>query len=185
MIWPLIALLAPRPPAPTCRTTDRRVESVIAAKAKEMKGVEYCQARLYHTVDDVDGDDREDFILVFTIEAAGGNNSTQYLAVFPSSHDWKPVVLTVGGRGERFIDEIDIEEDGVVVLLTSEYEEGDPMCCPSGEGELRYKYVEGRLIPLPATPPGRTTQSTSAAPARPREPDHGRPRIKVTREGNP
>lgn len=165
MIWPLIALLAAGATEPTCRTSDRRVENVIAAKAKELGGSEYCQSRLYHTIDDIDGDDKDDFILVFTIEA-GGNNSTQHLAVFPSSANWKAVVLKVGQGGERFIDDVDVDDDGIIVLTTAEYQEGDPACCPSDEGELRYKFLDGRLIPLPGAPPNRALQLTRAAPAR-------------------
>ncbi len=36
------------------------------------------------------------------------------LAVFLSSRAWKPLVLKVGQRGERFIDEIDVEDDGTL-----------------------------------------------------------------------
>jgi hypothetical protein len=153
MIWPAIALLAAAAAEPTCQTADRRVESVIASKAKELAGYEYCQSRLYHTIDDIDGDDKDDFILVFAIEAADGDDSTQYLAVFASRRNWKPVLLKVGRSGERLVDAVDVEEGRIIVLMTSEYEEGDPICCPSGEGELRYRFVQGRIIPVPGASP--------------------------------
>src|SRR6185295_20383611 len=68
VIWSILSLLAA--PPPTCKTADPRVEAVIDAKLKETRGSEYCQARLYNTLDDLDGDGREDFVLVFTVEAA-------------------------------------------------------------------------------------------------------------------
>jgi hypothetical protein len=72
--------------------------------------------------------------------------------VFPSSKAWKPLVLKVGERGERFIDQIDVEENRTLVLSTSEYEEDDAMCCPSGEGELRYRIDKGQLVLVPNPP---------------------------------
>ena len=149
----MVGLALAAAPAPTCRTADHRVESVIAAKVRQAGGTEYCQSRLYHTVDDLDGDGRDDFVLVFEVEAAGGgNDSVQYLVVFPSSAGWRPSVVQVGERGERFVDEIDVEDGPTLVLLTSEYVAGDPMCCPSGEGELRYRLVRGRVVPVPDEP---------------------------------
>jgi len=38
------------------------------------------------------------------------------------------------------------------VLSTSEYEVGDAMCCPSGEGELRYRIEKGQLKRVPNPP---------------------------------
>src|SRR5262249_52874061 len=123
-------------------------------------GSEYCQARLYHTLDDLDGDGQEDFVLVFTVEApAGGNNSVQYLAVFPSAAQWTPVVTKVGERGQRYIDQIEVDT-GLLVLQTSEYERGDPMCCPSGDGQLTYKLEKGQLVAVRTTPPNKQMQRT-------------------------
>jgi len=162
-MWLAIALAAA--PGPTCRTADRRVESVITAKVRQAGGAESCQSRLYHTVDDLDGDGRDDFVLVFDVEApAGGNDSVQYLAVFPSSTRWRPSVVEVGERGERFVDEIEVEDGRTIVLLTSEYAAGDPMCCPSGDGELRYRLEHGRVVPVPDEPaPRKLTRSSPKA----------------------
>jgi hypothetical protein len=139
---------------PSCRTGDPRVEAVIAAKVHETGGDEYCQARIYQAFYDVDGDDREDFIVVFTVEAAaGGNDSVQYMAVLQSARGWRPSVMLVGRRGVRFIDSVDVEEERTIVLATSEYAKGDAMCCPSEEGELRYRLVKGQLVPAPDEAP--------------------------------
>jgi hypothetical protein len=161
-VWLGIGLALAVAPGPTCRTADGRVESVIAAKVRLARGTEYCQSRLYHTVDDLDGDGRDDFVMVFDVEApAGGNDSVQYLAVFPSSTGWRPSVIEVGESGERFVDEIQVEDRRTVVLLTSEYVAGDPMCCPSGEGELRYRLVRGQVVPVPdEAPPRKVTRSS-------------------------
>jgi len=85
MLASALTLVALQTVVPTCRTADARVERMIASTAAESKGVEYCQFRMYHTIDDVDGDLRDDFIVVFSVEApAGGNDARQFLAVLPS-----------------------------------------------------------------------------------------------------
>jgi hypothetical protein len=142
---------------PTCKTADPRIETLVASYARKTNSVEYCQARLYHTIDDLDGDGRDDFVLVFSLELKEGNYSAQYLAVFPSSRGWKPLVLKVGERGERFIDQIDVEEGRTLVLSTSEYTPGDAMCCPSGDGELRYRFEKGQLKLIPNPDDDETT----------------------------
>jgi hypothetical protein len=159
VIWPLLVLLAAA--EPTCKTADQRVEALIEAKLKEANGTEYCQARLYHTIDDLDGDGQGDFVVVFSVEAAaGGNNSVQYLAVFPSGSQWAPVVVKVGQRGERYIDGIEVRPDRLLVLHTSEYEPGDAMCCPSGEGQLTYRLEKGKISAVTGAPPNKQMQRT-------------------------
>jgi hypothetical protein len=157
------------PPAgPTCKTADLRVEGLIASYARKTNSDEYCQARLYHTVDDLDGDGKDDFVLIFSLELKTGNYSAQYLAVFPSSKQWKPIVLKVGERGERYVDQIDVEEGHTLVLSTSEYEEGDAMCCPSGDGELRYRIEKGqlKLVPNPDDDTAPMNDTTKPKPRR-------------------
>jgi len=150
-MWPILMALAT--PGPTCKAADRRVEAVIEAKVRATGGTEYCQERLYHTVDDLDGDDRDDFVVVFSIDTSAGDDLAQYLAVFPSATQWKPLVLKVGQRGERYVDEIQVDDDHRLVLLTSEFEPGDAACCPSGEGELVYRVTKGRITAVPYSTP--------------------------------
>jgi hypothetical protein len=142
-----LALLAAHAAEPSCRTADARVEDLISSTAAKLQGKEYCQFRLYDTIQDVDGDRQDDFVVVFTVEGrgGGGNNSAQYLAVFASGSDWKSVVTQVGERGVRAIKGISIE-DGVIALKTLEYRRDDPMCCPSDKGELRYRLQRGTLV---------------------------------------
>jgi hypothetical protein len=156
-----LTLAGPAPAGPSCKTADPRVESLVASYARKTKSNEYCQTRIYHTIDDLDGDGRDDFAMVFSLELKAGNYSAQYLAVFPSSQAWKPIVLKVGERGERFIDQIDVEENRTIVLTTSEYEDDDAMCCPSGEGEVRYRLEKGQLILVPNPPDDETVPTTS------------------------
>jgi hypothetical protein len=167
MIVPVLMALSVAggaPGAPTCKTADPRIETLIASYARKTNSNEYCQTRLYHTIDDLDGDGRDDFVLVFTLELKAGNYSAQYLAVFPSAAAWKPIVLKVGERGERFIDQIDVEEGRTLVLTTEEYEEDDPMCCPSGDGEVRYRIEKGQLKLVPNPPEDDTVPETGPKP---------------------
>jgi len=143
-----VLLLAMQASAPTCRTADPRVERLIEAKAQELQGAEYCQFRLYHTLDDIDGDQKDDFLVVFSIEGISGssNGTEQFLAAFTSRTEWRPVVVKVGARGVRFVDSIDVR-DHTIVLKTLEYKSGDANCCPSGHGKLAFRFKSGALAP--------------------------------------
>ena len=68
MLVPALVALSVASGAPTCKTADPRIETLIASYARKTKSDEYCQARLYHTIDDLDGDGKDDFVLVFTLE---------------------------------------------------------------------------------------------------------------------
>ncbi len=142
---------------PSCRTSDARVEGFIAAKARELGGSEYCQFRRYETMSDVDGDGVDDFVVVFGIEGrnGGGNDITQFLAVFGSRAAWKPRVVECGGRGTRLVDEIEGASDGIVVMTASVYREKDPMCCPSGETRIAFRIDGEKLVEVPAPAPPR------------------------------
>jgi hypothetical protein len=154
MLAMTVAFLAIQAGEPSCRTADSRVESLISAKTAQLQGYEYCQFRLYHTIDDVDADGQEDFLVVFAVEAlgGGGNNHVQYLAAFSSRVGWKPALVQVGQRGVRNIAAVGVE-NGVIVLTTAEQRRGDAMCCPSGRGELRYAFKDGQLSKVAAGRP--------------------------------
>ncbi len=53
---------------PSCKTADPRIESLVASYARKTQSDEYCQTRIYHTIDDLDGDGKDDFVLVFSLE---------------------------------------------------------------------------------------------------------------------
>lgn len=89
---------------------------------------------------DLDGDEREDAAILYTIEGVGsGTNYTQYLAVLVRRGEgWSfGASTTAGGKWERAVTLQGIEHRAVL-LETMDYAEGDPSCCPSIEGETRY-----------------------------------------------
>ena len=132
---------------PTCRTASSAVEDVVASKIRELKGGELCQFRLYDHIHDIDGDGRDDFLMVFSVEGINGsaNATAQFLAAFPSRNRWQPSVVEVGRRGAREVLKLDV--DGrLVVLGTAERKEGDAMCCLTGSGELVFRLERGNLV---------------------------------------
>ncbi len=149
---------------PTCITQSKLLESTIAAVARHLKAQEYCQFRQYYTLDDVDGDGKNDFIVLFSVEGigGGGNDHADFMAVFLSGQKWRPITVKTGGRGER--DPISAEvRNHRIILSTRVYRPEDPLCCPSGKGTLIYE-VHGNKLSLvaereekaePATPPER------------------------------
>jgi len=136
---------------PSCRLAEPAVEAVIAAKATELRGTEYCQFRNYNTLDEVDGDGTDDFIVLFTVDGIedGGNDHDDFMAVWLSGRsDAAPLVVQTGARGER--DPVGISvRDRRIHLRTLEYRPSDPMCCPSGKGEVVYELKDGALRPAP------------------------------------
>jgi len=157
-----LVLAAARPHAPTCQTSDARVEAVIAAEVRELKGQERCQYRRYETLSDVDGDGRPDFVVVFSVEGmSGGNDVKQFLALLPSSSQWTARVVECGARGTRLVETIEVKERSIL-LHTSEYRPGDAMCCPSGKGVATFR-VEGKGL-VEVKPGGAETPGPAAAP---------------------
>jgi len=142
----LIASLS-MPQAPTCRTASSRIETTVADKVRELKGHEYCQFRLYNHTHDIDGDKRDDFLMVFSVEGINGsmNATRQFLVAFPSGSSWKPSVVEVGSRGVRVVVGLEVE-DRRVVLPTAERKEGDALCCLSGSGTLVFRLEGGKLV---------------------------------------
>jgi hypothetical protein len=131
-------------------TADARVEEAIAAKKRGLHGNESCQFRIYETLSDVDGDGREDFLVVFGIDGAEGNAGAviQFLAVFASGSQWQPVVAEVGRRGQRIVRGIDRGPGTVIRLGALEYGPSDAMCCPSRKVELRLALRNGKITPV-------------------------------------
>ena len=143
-------LLIQTPSPPSCVTADLRVEEVIAAKARALQGTEYCQYRIYGTLSDVDGDGREDFLVVFGIEGAEGyaGATIQFLAVFPSGSQWRPAVAEVGRRGQRIVERIGHGPGTAIRLQTLEYGPSDAMCCPSRKTELHLAFRSGKITAI-------------------------------------
>ena len=152
-IGSLVLFACVRKSAPTCNVRNELVESIIAAKAKELNGQEYCQFRRYQTLFDMDKDGNYDFIVLFTVEGigGGGNNHYDFMSVFLSSRGWQPIITRTGGRGER--DPIGVDfRDGKIILQTLVYLPSDAVCCPSGKGTLIYKLRGDNLELISETP---------------------------------
>jgi len=134
---------------PTCRTASPRVENVIASKVRELKGDELCQFRIYDHIHDIDGDQRDDFLMVFSVEGINGNANAvrQFLVAFPSATNWQPSLVEAGRRGVREVLKLDVDGRGVV-LTTAERKDGDPMCCLTGSGRLVFRLERGQLVSL-------------------------------------
>lgn len=147
MLLTSVLMAAALAQAPSCKTADERLESLIAAKASKLGGQEYCQYRIY-TVDDVDGDQKDDFLVLFAVEGEGGGGNTviQYLAVFASSNEWQPVTVEAGRRGAHLVTKVAVAPSGVIELATSEYKAKDPMCCPTSKGTLRFRLKGHELV---------------------------------------
>jgi len=130
---------------PTCRTDSPRLENLIADRARSLEMTESCQFRRYDALDDVDGDGKDDFLALFTLEGPrGGNDHVTFLAAFLSGAPGRPVVVEAGRRGER--DPVSIAaRRGEIALDVLEYRPRDPMCCPSGKGRRVYRLSGGRL----------------------------------------
>ena len=133
---------------PDCKLANASVEKVIEAKVKELNASEYCQYRIYNNLDDVDGDGKEDFIVIFTADGIDGgtNDHIQFLALYGTANsNSAPVVIKVGERGERDVTAIQVENKAVV-LKTLEYTKDDPMCCPSKVSSAKFQFNHGKLI---------------------------------------
>lgn len=147
-----LALLA----ALDCRLADARVEAAIAKKAASLDADEYCQFRHYEAMSDLDGDGKNDLVVLFAVEPRGGNDHLGFMAVFLSSDpgDAEPLIAATGGRGER--DAVSIDVRGRRIELgTLEYKPSDPMCCPSGKGTLVFELKDHALAPLKAKKGGK------------------------------
>jgi hypothetical protein len=145
----LVALfsLSSYPAGHSCDLADTSVEKLIKSKAKELKCEEYCQFRLYDALDDIDGDSKDDFVVIFTVEGPEGANFHQsFMYVFlTSSKSQKPLFAQVGERGQRDPESVSSEQ-GKIVITTREYLPKDAQCCPSGHGKVAFIIKGDRLV---------------------------------------
>ena len=135
---------------PTCKLADDRVESFIASKARELGGREHCQFRRYHTLDDLDGDRKDDFIVLFNLDTGGSGGGVDFLAVWLSTRGGlAPAAIQVSEPEKRLGAGVTVGPDRKIHVETAERRPGDANCCPSGKGELVYE-VKGDKIELVA-----------------------------------
>jgi hypothetical protein len=130
------------------------VNKFISSQVAELGGEEYGGARKI-VAGDLNHDGVSDLAVLYTIEGAGGgNNYTQYLAVFvrlegkliPTAH------AVVGGKGYRAA-HLEGIGDNVIHLTTLNYGPHDAMCCPSIKGSARFVLADGKLVSQPPPPP--------------------------------
>jgi hypothetical protein len=136
---------------PNCKLKDERVERPIAEKVRQLQGAEYCQFRRYNSINDIDGDGNDDFVVIYTVEGVhrSMNHFLQFMLVFLSSKpENKPLEIQVGERGKRSISEIGPVERNKVVLGNNVWISGDALCCPSGKGKSVYEIQNGKIVKI-------------------------------------
>ena len=145
----LIALLSASSSAAHAQARDRAVISrFIAGQASKLGGQEYREARKM-VAGDLNHDGVPDAAVLYTLEGiGGGNNYTQYLAVFLRDKDKGLLVpaahATVGGKLYREA-RLQSITDGAILFNIVSYEEKDAACCPSKKGATRYVLADGKL----------------------------------------
>jgi hypothetical protein len=104
---------------------------------------------------DLNHDGVPDAAVLYTLEGAGGgNNYTQYLAVFLRV-DGRLVPVAnkaVGGKLYRSI-EIKAIKDNVILCDTTDYAKNDAACCPTIKGKTEYVLEDKKLKELKPAPP--------------------------------
>ena len=142
MLSAIVALLLS---VPSCITGSPQLETVIAAKAKELGGRELCQYRMYDNLADLDNDSKPDFVAVFGIEnAQDGPGRIQFMVVFTSSGNEPPAMTEVGRLGQRIATRLEVSPPEIV-LHVLEYEPTDAICCPSDAVLIAYRRSCGGL----------------------------------------
>jgi len=131
--------------AHNCRLADSIVEKFIAQTASREHAQEYCESRSYLTSGDLEGDGRDDFVVVFHVEPIGGNVSVDFMHVYLStSPRGEPLELSLGGTDKWIAKQVTFR-DRELIIETLEYQYGDASCCPSGRGEVGFKFKTGKL----------------------------------------
>ena len=136
-------------PVPDCTLKDGKVEKDIRTVARRLQGNEYCQFRQYVTIDDIDGDGKDDFVVMFTVEGVHGsmNHFLRFVLVYLSSRaDAQPVQIQVGERGKRSASRFLRLERNEITVEDDVWQEGDALCCPSGKGQSVYEIKDGKIV---------------------------------------
>lgn len=141
-----------------CVQLDRlgKVGKHIWKHVNDIRGVHYCESRT-PVFADLNGDGKKDISVTYTVEGpcydnksfkpgVCGNDCVYFLAVFINlGYRYNvPIIKEVGSRGVRFITDISVE-DKVIILKTLKYD-GDPECCPSKPGVLKFVLENKKLI---------------------------------------
>lgn len=125
------------------KVAAKQIDAIVSRiEGSGPKTIECTGARRTHFLD-FDGDGKKDIIASFTTVSASRRNSNYSIYISAlRGQDGSFVevgTLKVGGKGERNLNFDSVEfEKGAVVVKTAEYAAGDPMCCPSREGRVRF-----------------------------------------------
>jgi hypothetical protein len=96
---------------------------------------------------DLNDDGFDETLVLYTYQATPSlGRHPQYLTLFVSDYtannpSWP---LIVGSRGDRKLDAVKVK-DGRVYFSARFWVAGDPMCCPSAEGEVVFEF-DGEAI---------------------------------------
>ncbi len=106
-----------------CSLKSQRVEKDIKAVTRQLQGQEYCLFRRYDSIDDIDGDGKEDFAAISEAVAITGGRR----------------------RKKRSVDAIARVDKNQIITSVSIWKEGDPLCCPSSQGESIFGIKNGEI----------------------------------------
>lgn len=126
-------------PASIAQTPTESADVVITdfiARQEEKEGAEEYEEARKVAGGDLNGDEREDAVVLYTLEGFDGSSLyLQYLAVFVSRGGVLRYVThrIVGGKSRRSL-ELDGVSGGKILLKTKEHRPGDASCCPSKKG---------------------------------------------------
>ena len=126
-----------------------RLEVFVADEiVRKLGRCEYPAARRY-AMRDLDGDKKDDLVLITTFTLAnGGNYHESHLFVALTSQPERVQHLVIGGRGSR---EADRFQEGRMTLFLQfrVWAKTDPQCCPSLTTTEEIVVEDGRLILKP------------------------------------
>ncbi|MBI3222755.1 MAG: hypothetical protein HYZ46_06755 [Nitrosomonadales bacterium] len=143
----LAALFFSQPLFASAENTDKLVDDFIRMEAKRLGGIAYEKGRKIA----VSLDRNKEIISVvalYTIENINrGNNYSQFMVAFQKNNEsYKPTKpVLVGGKGYRSID-IGEVKGLTITLLTKNYTDEDPICCPSLQGKSWFYITEEGLV---------------------------------------
>ena len=121
-----------------------KAELAIRRKVIADHGEENVGSRRYFS-GDIDGDGKEDLLLVTSFTNAEGNYwSHDFVLVLSSAPD-HPVFKNFGGKGKRSYDSISMSKRGISVEFRY-YAATDALCCPSIKKKGRFVLKSGELI---------------------------------------
>ena len=122
------------------------IEKFIKRQATRLGGEEYGEARKV-MAGDLNQDSQPDLAILYTIEGiGGGNNYTQFLAVFSRTKGRVVYVAhaVIGGKLNRAV-ELKSITNKVILFETLSYAANDGSCCPSVKGTAKFVLVGKKL----------------------------------------